>query len=107
MSPDDPTITRPRVPGRLTGQARTAPILTVLVDAATAPRVRGLPADERLRLVARLDGVWVRIGGFTSSDRGRAILPAFRVDGPGLYLMRVPLGDDRYKYLKVRARINE
>ena len=105
VSPDDPNISYPRVRDPLAGRPSNAPILRVLVEAALAPRVFNLPVGERLRLFVRLNGDWERLGAFRSDRRGRAVLPAFRVEIAGGYLMRVPVGGERFLYLKVRARL--
>lgn len=91
------------MPDPLTGQARTAPILRVLLQVAIAPRVSGLPGDRRLILRVREDDKWVRLGAFRTRENGTAILPAFRVESRGIYTLRIAVGDNRYRYLKVRG----
>ena len=94
------------------------------MGAAVAPRVEGLPADRRLTLQVRqrlprgslagaaeagrvppragLGQAWLRLGTFRSRGNGAAVLPAFRVESSGTYVLRVVVAG-RYWYLKVRC----
>jgi hypothetical protein len=54
----------------------------------------------------REDGEWTNLGYFRSRNDGGATLPAFRVESRGTYLLRVTVGEGRYRFLKVRGMPN-
>ena len=87
----------------LTNRARSAPVLIVPAGQNVAPQVSGLPRDRRLTLQVRDGDSWARLGRFRTRDDGSAQLPPFRVTERGNYLLRIPIGGDRYKYLKVQT----
>ena len=103
VDPNDPDIRTPIERDPLTNSPRNAPVLIVPAGQKVAPRVSGLPADRRLTLQVKEDGEWERLGRFRTRDNGTATLPPFQVTSRGGYLLRIPTGNDRFKYLKIRT----
>ena len=81
---------------------RRAPVLPAKMQTPMAVEVRGLPPHRQLALYYRDRGVWKAIGLFRSGASGRGTLPPFVLQVDGSYLMRIPVGTQRYLHLKVR-----
>lgn len=79
-----------------------APVISVPLGQAVAPRVANLPASTRWRVGVRVKGKWINLGTVTVNAARQVTLPAFALMSPGTYLLRMT-GTKSSRFLRIQA----
>ena len=95
------TVSQPPRPLR-----RNAPVKDLWLGVPTALTLRGLPADKTARVFVvqgnRKQG-WQSLGQVQVSKTGQAVLPALLSERPFTWTLRIIIGDNPPRYLRLRT----